>query len=87
LLHKDKNHLAFVACHHAQRFLRYDSDNDREQSHFLEEISDFETDILQNCFRLDKDLEKNFGGWSGELIITGETGEIIHHERPAPLLS
>ena len=87
LLDKDGNHLAFIACRHEQRFSRYDPDNDREQSHFLEEISNFEAEILENCFRLDKDLEKNFDGFSGELIITGETCEIIHHEYPAPLLS
>ena len=83
LLDKDKNHLAFIACRHEQRFSRYDSDNDYEQSQFLEEISNFEAEILQNCFQLDKDLEKSFGGWSGELIITGENSEIIHYERPA----
>ncbi len=83
LLDKNENHLAFIACHHKQRFSLYDSDNDREQSHFLEEISNFEAEILENCFRLDRDLEKNFDGWTGELIITGENSEIIHHEYPA----
>ena len=87
LLDKDKNHLAFIACRHEQRFSLYDSDNDREQSHFLEEISNFEAEILENCLKLDKDLAKDFDGRTGELIITGEHGEIIHHERPAPLLS
>ena len=82
LCDKDKNHLAFIACHHEQQFSLYDSDNDHEQSHFLEEISNFEAEILDAYFQIDKDLEKSFGGWTGELIITGENSEIIHHERP-----
>lgn len=79
---KDKKHLAFIACHHEQRFSLYDFNNDREESHFLEEISNFEAEILNAYFQIDKDLAKRFDGWTGELIITGETGEIIHHERP-----
>lgn len=82
LLDKDQNHLAFVACRHETVFSLYDAANDREQSHFLEEISNFEAEILQECFKLDKDLKKNFGGWTGEMIITDENPEIIHHERP-----
>ncbi len=78
-----KNHLAFIAYHHEQRFSLYDSDSDREQSHFLEEISNFEAEILEAFFRIDKDLAKKFDGWTGEIIITGENSEIIHHERPA----
>ena len=83
ILDKDSNHLAFIACSHAHRFSSYDPANDRETSHFLEEVSNFESEILQECFRLDNDLQKNFGGWTGELIITDENSEIIHHERPA----
>ena len=82
LLDKDSNHLAFIACHHEQRFSLYDFDNDHEESQYLEEISNFEDEILDAYFQTDKDLEKSFDGWTGELIITGETGEIIHHERP-----
>lgn len=83
LLDKDQKHLAFVACHHEQLFFLFDADNDRETSHFLEEISNFEAEILHECFALDQDLEKSFGGWTGELIITGANSEIIHHEKPA----
>lgn len=83
LLDKDKNHLAFIACRHEQLFSLYDSDNDREWSHFLEEISNVEAEILDAYFQLDPEMEKRFGGWTGELIITGETGEIILHEKPA----
>ncbi|MGI8883834.1 MAG: hypothetical protein ACR2IA_06280 [Pyrinomonadaceae bacterium] len=83
LLDKDSNHLAFIACYHEQLFSLFDSDNDRETSHFLEEISNFESEILQEYFRLDKDLEKSFGGWTGELIVTGANSEIIHHEKSA----
>ena len=83
LFDKDSNHLAFIACHHEQRFSPDDFDNDREQSHFLEEISNFEAEILDAYFQIDKDTEKKFGGWTGELIITGETSEIIYHSKPA----
>lgn len=83
LLDKDRNHLAFIACHHERLFSLFDSDNDRETSHFLEEISNFEAEILHDYFLLDKDLEKSFDGWTGELIITGANSEIIHHEKPA----
>ena len=80
LLDKDQKHLAFIACHHEQRFSLYDFDNDREESHFLEEISNFDAEILDAYFQIDKELKKSFDGWTGELIITGENSEIIHHE-------
>lgn len=83
LLDKDQKHLAFIACHHEQRFSLYDFDNDREQSHFLEEISSFEAEILDAYFQIDKDLKKKFDGWTGEFIITGEISEIIYHSKPA----
>ena len=83
LLDKNQNHLAFIACQHERLFALYDSGNDRETSHFLEEISDFETEILRGCFRHDKELEKSFGGWTGELIITDADSKIFYHERPA----
>lgn len=83
LLDKDKNHLAFLACPHEQRFSRYNSENDRETSHFLEEISNFESEILQNYFQIDPEMKNQFGGWTGEMIVTGENYEIIHHERRA----
>ncbi len=83
LLDKDENHLAFIACHHERRFSSADADSDREQSHFLEEISDFEAEILDAYFQIDKETAAQFGGWTGELIVTGENSEIIHHERPA----
>ncbi|MCD9187187.1 MAG: hypothetical protein LUM44_12190 [Pyrinomonadaceae bacterium] len=79
---KEQNHLALIACRHETIFSLYDAANDRERSRFLEIISNFEAQILQECFKLDKDLMKNFGGWTGEMIITGENSEIIHHERP-----
>jgi hypothetical protein len=83
LLDKDSNHLAFIACHHEQLFSLFDSHNDRETSHFLEEISNFEAEILLEFFRLDKDLEKSFGDWTGEIIITNEDSEIFYHEKSA----
>lgn len=82
LLDKNNNHLAFIACRHEQIFSLYDAANDREESHFLEEISNFEAQILHDCLKLDKDLKKNFGGWTGEMIITDENSKIIHHEKP-----
>lgn len=83
LLDEDQKHLAFIACHHEQRFSLYDLDNDREESHFLEEIADFEAEILDAYFQIDKDLKNKFDGWTGEFIITGETSEIIYHSKPA----
>ena len=75
--------MAFIACRHEQIFALYYSENDREESHFLEEISNFEAEILLDYFQFDKDLAKSFDGWTGELIITGETSEIIYHSKPA----
>lgn len=83
LLDKDKQHLAFIACRHERRFLSANADNNRAQTHFLEEISDFEGTILDAYFQIDKDAAEKFGGWTGEFIITGANSEIIHHERPA----
>ncbi len=83
LLDKQSNHLAFIACRHEKVFALFDSDNDRNTSHFLEEISNFEAEILHEYFRLDNDLEKSFGGWTGKLIVTGANSEIIHYECPA----
>lgn len=83
LLDKDKHHLAFIACHHEQLFSLYDSQDERETSHFLEEISNFEAEMLSAFFRIDNDLEKSFGGWTGELIVTGADAEIIHYEKSA----
>lgn len=83
LLDKDENHLAFVACHHEKVFALYDLDNDRETSHFLEEISNFEAEILQNFFRLDDETKQKFGGFTGEFLVTDKNGEIFFHERPA----
>lgn len=83
LLDKDQKHLAFIACHHEQRFSLYDFDNDRQQSHFLEEISNFEAEILDAYFQIDKDLERKCGGWwTGEFIITDENAEVIYHSIP-----
>ncbi len=82
LLDKDKNHLAFIACHHEQRFSLFDSENDREQSHFLEEISNFEAEILSQYFQIDGEIAKKFGGFTGEIIITDKHSEIFYHEKP-----
>lgn len=82
LLDKNNHHLAYIACQHENIFPFLNAADDREESHFLEEISNFEAQILHDCFKLDKDLQKNFGGWAGEMIITDENSEIIHHERP-----
>jgi hypothetical protein len=57
LLDKDQKHLAFIACHHEQRFSLYDLNNDREESHFLEEISNFEAEILNAYFQVGETSE------------------------------
>lgn len=83
LLDKDSNHLAFIACRHEYMFSLFDSANDRETSHFLEEISNFEAELLTNYFQIAPEMKEKFGGFTGEMIITGENSEIVHHERPA----
>ena len=82
LLDKDLNHLAFIACHHKQLFSLFDLENNREESHFLEEISNFEAKILDNYFQIDNEMKKRFGGFTGELVITNENAEIIYHQKP-----
>lgn len=83
LLDKNQNHLAFIACHHEQHFSPDDFDNDHKHSHFLEEISNFENEILGAYFQVDKDLERKCGGWwTGEFIITDENAEVIYHSIP-----
>jgi hypothetical protein len=84
LLDEDSKHLAFIACQHKQIFSLFDSGNDREQSHFLEEISNFEAEILQAYFRLDGEMEKKFGGFTGEFMITDKNADIIYHSKPFP---
>lgn len=83
LLDNDKNHLAFVACHHEKIFRLFDSENERETSRFLEELSDFEAEILTAYFQIDGETAERFGGFTGEFIITDKNGEIFHRERPA----
>lgn len=83
MLDKDSNHLAFIACRHEYIFSLYDSGNERETSHFLEEISNFEAELLTNYFQIAPEMKEKFGGWTGEMIITGENSEIVHHEKPA----
>lgn len=87
LLDADERHLAFVACHHEKVFSLYDAEKDRETSRFLEEISNFEAEILAAYFEIDGETAERFGSRTGELIITDENGAIFYHERPAPLLS
>lgn len=74
--------MAFIACHHQQFFSLFDAGNDRETSHFLEEISNFEAEILDSYFQMNNDMKKKFGGFTGEMIITNDDAEIIHHEKP-----
>ncbi len=83
MLDKDSNHPAFIACHHAQIFSLFDLTNDREESHFLEEISNFEVEILAQYFQIDREMEKRFSGFTGEMIITDKNSDIFYHERPA----
>lgn len=84
LLDADKNHLAFIACRYNKIFPLFDTSNERETSNFLEEISNFEAEILQNYFQTDGETKKRFGGgWTGELILTDEAGKIFYRERPA----
>ncbi len=82
LLDKDSKHLAFIACRHEQVFSLFDSTNDREESHFLEEISNFEAEILINYFQIDVKIKQRFGGFTGELIITDKNSEIIYRQKP-----
>lgn len=83
LLDKDGKHLAFIACRHEKFFALFDSDNDRETSHFLEEISNFEAEILREFFILDDELKNRFGGFTGEFIITDANSDIFYHEKSA----
>ncbi len=83
LLDKSDNHLAYIACRHEQRFHYYDYDNDYHCSQFLEEVSNFESEVLQNYFQITGEPEKYFNTRTGEMIITGKNSEIILHERPA----
>ena len=85
LLDKNSKHLAFIACRHEYIFSLFDSANDRETSHFLEEISDFEAELLTDYFQIAPEMKEKFGGFTGELIITGANSEIVHHERPEPI--
>jgi hypothetical protein len=80
LLDKEKRHLAFIACHHKYVFSLYNSENDRQTSQFLEEISNFEAELLSTYFQIAPEMEEKFGGWTGEMIITDKNSEIIHHE-------
>lgn len=82
LLDEDSKHIAFIACQHSQIFSLFDSENDREQSHFLEEISNFEAEILQAYFQIDGEMEKKFGGFTGEFIVTNKNADVIYHSRP-----
>jgi len=82
LLDEDSKHLAFIACRHEQVFSLFDSTNNREESHFLEEISNFEAEILSNYFQIDREMQARFGGFTGEMVITGENSEIVFHTRP-----
>ena len=84
LLDEDSNHLAFIACEHSQIFSLFDSENDRVQSNFLEEISNFEAEILQAYFQIDGEMEKNFGGFTGEFMITDKNAQIVFHSKPFP---
>lgn len=59
LLDKDQNHLAFVACQYEKVFPLYDLANDREESRFLEEISNFEAEILTAYFQTDGKTAKD----------------------------
>lgn len=83
LLDKNNHHLAFVACQNEKVFPLYDLANDREESHFLEEISNFEAEILLNYFQIDGEKAERFGGRTGEFIITDKNGEIFYRERSA----
>lgn len=83
LLDKNSNHLAFIACHHEQIFSLFDAGIDREESHFLEEISNFEAEIINNYFQIDGEMKEKFGGFTGELIITNKDSKIFYHEKPA----
>ncbi|MBA4123781.1 MAG: hypothetical protein H0X72_15150 [Acidobacteria bacterium] len=80
---ENKNHLAFVACRHEKIFSLFDADDDRETSHFLEEVSDFEGEILSRFFEIDGKMKRRFGGFTGALFITGGNSEIVLHEKPA----
>lgn len=83
LLDKESKHLAFVACRHEKVFPLIDLEDDRKTSHFLEEISNFEAEILENFFLLDGEMKQRFGGFTGELIITDKNSEIFYHEKLA----
>ena len=83
LLDKNNDHLAFIARRHNCVFSLYDLEDDRETSSFLEEISNFEAELLADYFRIAPEMEEKFGGWTGEMIITDEDRAVVHHEYPA----
>ncbi len=83
LLDKESKHLAFVACRNEKVFRLFDSENERETSRFLEEISNFEAEILSHYFQIDREMKQSFGGFTGEIFITDANSKIFYHERPA----
>jgi hypothetical protein len=83
LLDKNCNHLAFIACHHEQITSLFDSENEREASLFLEEISNFEAEILAGFFQLDDEMKQNFSGFTGDFFIKGKDSVIFYYERLA----
>jgi len=83
LLDRDSEHLAFIACRHNFDVPYCDFENDREHSHYLEEISNFENEILLNYFQADTSLIEEFGGCTGEVVVTGRRSEILYHSKPA----
>lgn len=83
LLDRDSNHLAFVSYNYERNFQYLSADGEYEESQLNEELSDIENEMLSVCFKVDKDLEEKFGGWTGGLIVTDENSKIILHERPA----
>lgn len=82
LLDKDSNYLASICCQHNWEIVSHDSENDRENSLFLEELSNFENEVLHQYFEIDNETKEKFNK-TGQIIITNKESRIVLWERPA----
>ena len=86
LLDKSERHLAFLVYQYGREFQHLSADGEIEEKLLNQELSDVESEMFDECFKMDKDLAERFGGATGGLIITDEHSKIVLHESPAPLL-
>lgn len=69
--------LAITMAKHAYRFQSYD--NDREYSHFLEQISWLESEVLCEIKKIFPQIYRRVK-ISGRLVITNEKGEVVYYQ-------